>query len=274
MIVAAGMPPTVTVGADVATRLAGAAPKVHAIIAPDTTCCPIPASLRPRPEFTVLTVPFLANLQVSVDAYQRDGFVVIRRAVDVGTVDACINHLKKLQATPAFSGNRLVAPSLSTDGFLRDLTGDARLTSVAASLLGSEVVPFGCTYMVKEARCGPPALWHQDGHPWQTVLGITAAVTMWIALDPVDGDNGGLEVIPGTHRLEAEPLRRVADPPNLFGWGLDPAGIETSRSVPLSLAPGDLSAHHPNLIHCSSPNRGERHRRALVIRYRSGRAGS
>jgi hypothetical protein len=37
MIVAAGIPPTVTVGALVATRLAGAAPIVHIINAPSTT---------------------------------------------------------------------------------------------------------------------------------------------------------------------------------------------------------------------------------------------
>ena len=37
MIVAAGMPPTVTVGALVATRLAGAAPMAHIFIAPSTT---------------------------------------------------------------------------------------------------------------------------------------------------------------------------------------------------------------------------------------------
>jgi hypothetical protein len=41
MIVAAGMPPTVTVGALVATRVAGAAPIVHIIMAPDTHSWPI-----------------------------------------------------------------------------------------------------------------------------------------------------------------------------------------------------------------------------------------
>jgi hypothetical protein len=41
MIVAAGMPAAVTVGALVATRLAGAAPIVHDIMAPLTTCWPI-----------------------------------------------------------------------------------------------------------------------------------------------------------------------------------------------------------------------------------------
>jgi ectoine hydroxylase-related dioxygenase (phytanoyl-CoA dioxygenase family) len=215
-----------------------------------------------------LPVAFLDDMPGAVDAYRRDGYLVIRDVLDAGAVAACIEHLRDLQATPVFCRRSIVAPPLSTDAFLAALAVDTRLTIVAASLLGREVVPFGCTYIVKDPGSGLPALWHQDGHPWKAVLGIPEAVTLWIALDPADCDNGGLEVIPGTHRLPAAPLREVANPPNLFGWGMDDAPVESERRVQLSFGAGDASAHHPQLIHSSAPNRSERRRRALVIRYR------
>jgi hypothetical protein len=57
-IVAAGTPPTSTVGADVATNDAGAAPNVHAIIAPDTTCWPIhPPRVAALPLLVKLNAP-------------------------------------------------------------------------------------------------------------------------------------------------------------------------------------------------------------------------
>jgi phytanoyl-CoA hydroxylase len=273
MMVAAGIPPTVTVGAEVATRVAGAAPKVQAIVAPDTTCCPMSASSAGARKLTVFPVAPPEDLGVAVATYRRDGYVITSGVLDADTVAASAAHLGKLQARAPFSEGGLVTPPLSVDPFLAGLTGDARLAGLAAALLGSDVVPFGCTYVVKDAQSGLPALWHQDGHPWRTRLGISAAVTLWIALDPADAGNGGLEVIPGSHRLPAAPLRKIAEPPNLFGWGMDPAGVDARRAVRLSLEPGDASAHHPNLIHCSSPNPSPRRRRALVIRYRSGSTG-
>lgn len=192
---------------------------------------------------------------------------MIRAVLDGATVTACIEHLRHLQGGEDGTGPIVTAP-LAQDTFLAGIADDPRLSGVAGSILGAAPVPFGCTYLVKEPRCGLPVWWHQDGHPWRTRLGITEAVTLWIALDSAGAENGGLRVIPGSHVLDAQPLRPRVDPPSVFGSEIDPALVDEPRARLLTLAPGDVSAHHPNLIHGSAPNRSSDHRRALAVRYR------
>lgn len=201
-------------------------------------------------------------------AYRRDGFVVVPGVLDQATVTACLAHLRHLQgahdaATP------IVTADLSSDVFLARTANDPRLLEVAGWLLNAAPVPFGCTYFVKAGRVGLPVLWHQDGHPWRTGLGIVEATTLWIALDPAAADNGGLQVIPGSHLLTAQPLQPNRDHASVFGAEIDPALVDATLAWQLILSPGDLSAHHPNLIHGSRPNRSDRPRRALAVRYRA-----
>jgi phytanoyl-CoA hydroxylase len=141
------------------------------------------------------------------------------------------------------------------------------LTSLAEEQLGGAVEPFGATYVVKPARDGLPTRWHQDGHPWEQ-RGITSAVSIGIALDRSTRANGCLLVIPGSHRLPAQPLRPITDPPNVFGAEIDPALVDETLAVALELEPGDASIHHPNLIHGAEPNTSDTPRRTLVLRYR------
>ena len=207
-----------------------------------------------------------------VRSYHRDGYVVVRQVLSPATLRACREHLDRLSGTCAVAGSILAAP-LAQDRFLAGIARGRGLTDIAASLLGARPEPFAATYIVKPPRRGLPAFWHQDGHPWQQRLGITSAVTLWIALDPVDRANGGLCVVPGSQGLEAKPLRPRPDQPSVFGAEIDPLLVDTGRATALQLAPGDLSAHGPRLIHGSPPNRSARLRRALAVRYRPAPIG-
>jgi ectoine hydroxylase-related dioxygenase (phytanoyl-CoA dioxygenase family) len=198
--------------------------------------------------------------------YERDGYLIVRAVVDQAALRRCVDHLGHLQGCQPRPGPIVTAPLLR-DPVLAEVAGDTRLASIAGWLLGSDPKCFGCTYFVKEPRSGLPALWHQDGYPWRARLGITEAVTLWLALDRADGDTGGLQVIPGSHHLDAQPLRRQRSQPNLFGSEIAPELVDATLARTLTLAPGDVSAHHPNLIHGSLPNWSDQPRRALAVRY-------
>lgn len=177
-------------------------------------------------------------------------------------VAAALEHLASLPVTGA-----LVTAPVDRDPFFAEIVSHPSLVAIATGELGDDVVAFGCTYVVKPPRTGLPARWHQDGHPWEA-RGITRAVTLGIALDPTTEENGCLRVIPGSHRLAAQPLRPVLDPPNVFDAEIDPALVDESLAVAVPLMPGDVSVHHPNLIHGSDANRSDTPRTTLVIRYR------
>ncbi len=187
--------------------------------------------------------------------------------MDAAAVAACIEHLHHLQARDHPPGP-IATGLLGSDRVLAGIADDPRLATIARCILDADPLAFGCTYLVKEPRRGLPVLWHQDGHPWRTRFGITEAVTLWVPLDPTGEANGGLRVIPGSHALAAQPLRPSLEEPSVFGAEIDPALVDATLARQLTLAPGDVVAHHPDLIHGSLPNRSEHLRRALAIRYR------
>lgn len=103
-----------------------------------------------------------------------------------------------------------------------------------------------------------------------------ATLTVWVAVDPVDDDNGPLYGVPGSHRLA----------PHRFDGGqlLWPHGEDVQRMqqyhdaldaacaarglgrVPVRAAPGDAVLMHPRLAHGACPARQPRRtRRSLVL---------
>jgi ectoine hydroxylase-related dioxygenase (phytanoyl-CoA dioxygenase family) len=193
--------------------------------------------------------------------YEDRGHVTVPGVLDAATVAAALDHLAGLP------GEALRTAPL-TDPFFASICVDPRLVALASEVLGGPVAAFGATYLVKPPGVGLPALWHQDGEPWQARLGGAAAVTLWVALDPSTPANGCLRVVPGTHRLPLHSLRPNAEVPSIFGVELDPALVDEAAAEDVVLAAGDVSVHHPNLVHGSGPNPSDRPRRALAVRYR------
>ncbi len=192
--------------------------------------------------------------------YDDLGHVTVRAVLDEATLEAARRHLASLP------GDALRTAPL-TDPFLARISADPRLVAIAAEVLGPPVEAFAATYLAKPAGVGLPALWHQDGHPWQERLAGADAVTLWVALDPSTPENGCLRLVPGSHRLPLHRLRPNDAVPSLFGVELDPQLVDEAAAVDVVLAAGDVSVHHPNLVHGSGPNRSDRPRRALAVRY-------
>jgi ectoine hydroxylase-related dioxygenase (phytanoyl-CoA dioxygenase family) len=107
--------------------------------------------------------------------------------------------------------------------------------------------------------------WHQDASNrrygselWTDIDGRGSFVQMVIAVDPMSAENGGLRVIPGSHRLGF-----VADPDD----GTLPTGLLDDwldQAIDLTLEPGDVALFGPFLLHGSPPNRSAHPRRILI----------
>jgi ectoine hydroxylase-related dioxygenase (phytanoyl-CoA dioxygenase family) len=195
--------------------------------------------------------------------YEDRGHVTVPAVLDPATRSAAHEHLATLP------GGALRAAPIEADPFFGAVAADPRLVGIAAEVLGGAVEAFACTYVVKPPRVGLPALWHQDGEPWRDRLGGAAATTLWIALDPSTVENGCLRVIPSSHRLPLQRLRPNTAVASIFGVELDPALVDETAALDVVLDPGDVSVHHPNLVHGSGPNRSDRPRVALAVRYRA-----
>ncbi len=135
-------------------------------------------------------------------------------------------------------------------------------------LLGSH---FFCKYPEsKRPEGGAPekfVAWHQDVTYWG--LEPPYAITAWFAVDDSEVDNGCMRVIPGTHRNGIREHGKSGQKGNLLSINqevpVDPE--ENERAVDLILKAGEISLHHGVLIHGSNPNRSNRRRCGLTIRY-------
>lgn len=126
--------------------------------------------------------------------------------------------------------------------------------------------------LIKDPGARSPTPWHHD-LPFWPFFGRQIA-SCWIALDPVDEENGGVHYAPGSHRSAAryrptQPVnartRRMKNMdlpecPDLFR-----RGGATVQAWPLE--PGDALIFHALTLHGGRANRSERPRRAWVFRY-------
>ena len=198
------------------------------------------------------------------EAFDRDGAVVVRGVLEDGLVAEINRHIDWLierHPGPERLGHHFVAG----DPFWVRFLSDERLLDVAEALVGPDVAFFAADYIAKPPGDGLPVCWHQDGRYWP--LEPMEVVTVWFAATPSTRENGCVQVIPGSHLLG--PLAHVSEEggQGLLSLAADPDLFDESRAVHLELSPGDVSVHHPLLLHGSDPNTSGEWRRGGSIQY-------
>jgi phytanoyl-CoA hydroxylase len=203
------------------------------------------------------------------EKYDLDGYVLVEQAIDNELVQEARSHVDWLLAKhPDVRPEQLGHTMMKGDAFWVRLVGDDRLLDIAEQFIGPDIALFASHYIAKRPFDGQEVLWHQDGSFWP--LEPMEVVTLWLAVDDVDRENGCMRVVPGTQEtrlLTLEELQDRDDGMNVLGKGMDPAQIDESKAVDVVLKAGGVEIHHPNIIHGSNANTSPRWRRGLTIRY-------
>lgn len=215
-------------------------------------------------------------------AFAAQGFVSVRPLFDaaaIARIDAELQRFIRdvvptMPEAQVYYEDRADARSLKQlqklfdhDGFFHDLMFDGPPRRIAEAVLGQPVVPVNMQFFNKPAGIGQATPAHQDGYFFH--LDPCEAVTGWLALDPVDDENGCIHYVAGSHR---EPDFRSHAPSGVLGFsqgipGFDPAA-EGDTVTPCPAAPGDFLMHHARTIHWAGANRSAtRGRRALGFIY-------
>lgn len=209
-----------------------------------------------------------ANGSALREQFDRDGYVIVREVIDPSLAAEAGAHVdwlcrKHPELRPEQLGHTLVAE----DPFWVRLISDDRLLDVAQAFIGPDIALFASHYIAKPPHTGQAVLWHQDGAFWP--LDPMRVVTLWLAADEVNHENGCMRVIPGSQHRKLEGVRDRKDVVNVLGAEIDvdPSAIDESQAVDIELHPGDVEVHHPNIIHGSHANTSDRWRRGLTIRY-------
>ncbi|MGW5616302.1 phytanoyl-CoA dioxygenase family protein [Streptomyces sp. NPDC003877] len=211
--------------------------------------------------------------------FDEDGFTVVRGLFGAGEIDRLCGRFAALReagpvpghfqprasgpdADPLHVWPRVMHPH-EIDGLAREVLLDARLRTVLEALLGEEVLAAQSMFYFKPPGARGQAL-HQDNFYLRVEPGTCVAA--WVACDVIDRDNGGLEVVPGTHRMDLF-CPELADEDVSFAreYVPPPPGLE---SVPVDMRPGDVLFFNGSLVHGSQPNRTrDRFRRSFIGHY-------
>ena len=208
----------------------------------------------------------MAEIETNVKAYGEQGFTVFRNALDDNLVSETRDHIDWLiQRHPYKRPEQLTHDLITHDAFWVRLVSEERLLEIASAFLGPNIALFASHYICKPPGNGQAVLWHQDGGYWP--LEPMEVITLWLAVDRSDQENGCMKVIPGTQRTDLKAVKERSDVDNVLGSGIDDGFVDENRAVDVVLDPGDVSVHHPNIIHASNANASNRWRRGLTIRY-------
>lgn len=218
----------------------------------------------------------LADAAMHREQYAKDGFTIKRNVIDRELVAEMSAHVDRLtRKFPDVPGEHMHHLIMRNDPFWVRLCADPRLVDLAVAMapdfLGDgNVALFSSHYFVKQPRTGMKVLWHQDGSYWP--LRPMNVVTLWVAVDPSNASNGCLRVVKGTHTVDLATLKQDRSVKNVLGSATHSDGDIASlgwgsRIVDLELEPGDVSIHHPGIVHGSEANTSDTRRCGLTIRY-------
>lgn len=201
--------------------------------------------------------------------YRRDGVLFPLRALPGEEIAECLRRLESVERARA---GRL-PPSLSLKPHLLipglwDLVHDPRILGPVEALLGPDLLCWASSFFSKAPGQPQHVPWHQDASYWG--LDRPIALTAWVAFTPSSPENGCLRIVPGSQHTLL-PHGDSRDPANmLFGRETVLARVDEERAVDVILSPGEMSLHHPLLLHGSRANRSGQRRIGFAIRYIAG----
>ena len=213
-----------------------------------------------------------------VEPFSRDGYVIVRDFLSPNEFAQLNDNLERyirdvlpqLSDKDAFYQETGVRDTLKQlhnmgkfDGFFATYREHPRWVSFAETLLGEQAAAKEPEWFNKPpatAHVTPP---HQDNYYF--CLEPPNVLTMWLALDTIDEENGCLRHVPGSHRAGRRPHGRTSVVG--FSQGITDFGDADRRAeIAIRLNRGDMVCHHGELIHRADGNcSSTRSRRAFAM---------
>ena len=136
--------------------------------------------------------------------------------------------------------------------------------AISMQLLGDDARFTGDHAILKPALHGAPTPWHQDEAYWGEEWDYNA-LSVWMPLQEANLDNGCMQFIPGSHKMEVQPHHSIGHDPRVHGLEIDE--VDSSNAVPCALPPGGATFHLSRTLHYTSPNLSPNPRRAYILTF-------
>tara|TARA_B100001057_G_scaffold15921_1_gene15042 strand:+ start:218 stop:1045 length:828 start_codon:yes stop_codon:yes gene_type:complete len=131
------------------------------------------------------------------------------------------------------------------------------------SIIGRNILICGTTLFIKNPDQKGFVSYHQDAkyiglepHNW---------VTVWLAVTDSNEQNGCMRMLPGSHKENLKSHEQKFDENNLLTRGQTITDIPLEKTEPIILESGQVSLHHPTIVHGSGLNKSNDRRIGFVI---------
>ena len=131
------------------------------------------------------------------------------------------------------------------------------------SIIGQNILICGTTLFIKNPNEKGFVSFHQDAkyiglepHNW---------VTVWLAVTDANEKNGCMRMLSGSHKEDLKYHEQKFNANNLLTRGQTIKNVPLDKTEPIILKAGQISLHHPTIVHGSGLNQSNDRRIGFVI---------
>lgn len=152
-----------------------------------------------------------------------------------------------------------------TSAYLYEIIMNPRIHNFVEGILGLNFYCWASSFFIKEPFSKSTVGWHQDAYYWP--MRPYNSVTVWLAFDDVDEENGGMRVVPGSHLHGVMKHKHSQKTDSILTLELETGSFNEADAIQFRLKAGEISLHDDRCVHSSPSNPSPRRRAGLTIRY-------
>ena len=151
----------------------------------------------------------------------------------------------------------------SISPLLDEVTHHPKILDAVQSLIGKDILVCGTTLFIKNPNEKGFVSYHQDAK----YIGLEPYnwVTAWVAITDSNEKNGCMRMWSGSHKENLKEHDEKFNKGNLLTRGQTVKNVPKEKTTPLILNAGQMSLHHPTIVHGSDLNKSDDRRIGFVI---------
>ena len=146
---------------------------------------------------------------------------------------------------------------------LDEVTHDSNILDAVQTIIGKNILVCGTTLFIKNPNEKGFVSYHQDAK----YIGLKPYnwVTAWVAITDSNKHNGCMRMWSGSHKEDLKDHDQMFNKGNLLTRGQTVKNVPIKNTIPLILKAGQMSLHHPTVVHGSDLNKSNDRRIGFVI---------
>jgi ectoine hydroxylase-related dioxygenase (phytanoyl-CoA dioxygenase family) len=187
-----------------------------------------------------------------IDIFSKEKAKEIRNEIELIEKDMP----KELEKSGRYNAH-LISPLLD------EVTHNPKILNAVESLIGKNILVCGTTLFIKNPHEKGFVSYHQDAkyiglepHNW---------VTAWVAITDSNEENGCMKMWSGSHKDNLKEHDQMFNEGNLLTRGQTINNVPKEKVKSLVLKAGQMSLHHPKVVHGSELNKSNDRRIGFVI---------